>query len=215
MKFVKTEVLPVGIKGTPDPTGSFHVRVPAYFNTINDKVVDEYSISKIGWQDFADSNGTIPTISGVAGGEVLLTNDALGSAAGGVDYTIPGVSTLWNSLSSSVDLNGSGVQAGDFLTIRADFSFTPNVIPVQSSLFFKFYSDAGGARGPGVFIFDLENQLPELNRGAGSPQRFITDVSFFVGPGVENGSFEMIYSASTGGTVDVAGWFIKLFRTEA
>ena len=146
----------------------------------------------IGFQDFADTaTATTPLqITSATGGTVQLTNDASGVLTDGntnvnATTTVSGVNDLYNSTNQYFEFDSTGLEVNDIIGMRIHLKVTPNTVPMDLDVNFRFFDDVGGA---GTETFQLNKRLATFTQGAGIEYEIVESVNYFIGASIINGS---------------------------
>ena len=163
----------------------------------------------IGWQDFSDGNtrSNPLQITSLTGSVVTLTNDAQGALTDGnvhdnTTSTPTGVSDLWNPTANRFVFDGSGLEVNDYINLRVHLDITPSVVPVRVEGRIVFYATETST----VEVFSLPIDQNILAVNAGVSREVISELGFFIGESIENGSAEVQVSADGPISIEVIGF---------
>ena len=184
-------------KTVPDPDGAGDKQV---FVADGAGGGDFKDVFRMGWEDYADSaTASTPITLTPTDTFVNLTNDGLGSNTN-TAYALPGIDPLWDTTSDELDF--SGLELGDTVTIRIDSEVTTS--GANHAITWAVRLGVGGT----------PYELPvyaELFKSAGTYHRVITLPIYIGDSNTKDNPGKIMAKSDTGtsDTVEVNGWFIE------
>lgn len=152
-----------------------------------------------GWETYNHGGGSQALTSGVA---TTLVNDGAGPQTL-LTYQLPGSTGIWDVTTNQFDWAAGGCEVGDTVDIRFDFELTCN----NSND--GFVTELNFAVG-GITPFSLP--IDDRNLDAAGSQRVMRFLSFYIGSAdvLNNPTTISITADSTGDTVLVSGWYVRV-----
>ena len=92
---------------------------------------------------------------------------------------------MYNSTNQYFEFDSTGLEVNDILGMRIHLRVTPNTVPMDLDVNFRFFDDVGGA---GTETFQLNKRLATFTQGAGIEYEIVESVNYFIGASIINGS---------------------------
>ena len=161
----------------------------------------EQLFASLGYFDYADLATQTTPITVASGVQTLLTNDTLGDATN-TSQPPYGVSAIWDA--DSDEFNFQQLSVGDTVDIRVHLKTTTTSANQNYHIDMKFAFD-----GPSEFENRIFSQY--VKTASEDEQTFIT--TFYIGSeDVKNYPARLYITSDDDATVEVVGWFCRVFR---
>jgi hypothetical protein len=169
---------------------------------------DPLTIYTMGFEDYNDSTtaGT-PIAMTSANTAYPLTNDGAGAFTNKT-YQLPGYNDIWNTSTNLFDFDGAGLVLGDTVDFRIDL----DIINSGANGAFVLHMElAIGSGSPYTLEID-----EHLYKGAGTHKEVVM-FSIYMGDTntLNNGARFTLESDSTGDSVIVNGWYVRVIPRHA
>jgi len=157
-----------------------------------------------GFIDYNDSSTSSSPITLLADTWTTIPNDGLGAFTNKTYKPDGNVVELMDNSTGAITT--SGLELGDTILIRNDFTVTPSTN--NASLQFRYQL------GSGANAYTLEKRLGRLDEGSGNPYRFSLspDLIYMGDTNTKNNPISLQVKLSTSGTLVNAGSVIQLIN---